>query len=245
MVSIIEEEARDIFTSILASNAGQEFRVEQTFTISVFNVLWRIVGGKRYEPSDPQLQGYIKVLMIMFKNAFLAEAMPWLKTLAPSLIGYDACLEHNDAMKKMFEEIIAEHKVGFDPNLPPRDFIDAYLSEMSTNPADFNEQDLVGLCMDFFEAGGETVGSTLNWMVLFFALYPEVQEKCYQEVKSVLGVRAPTLDDRSQLPYLDATIMEVQRLGCVAPSGLEHTAQEDTILEGYKIPKGILKGCLI
>ena len=48
MVRIIEDKARDIFQT-MSTFKGQDFKVEQTFTISVFNVLWRIVGGKRYE----------------------------------------------------------------------------------------------------------------------------------------------------------------------------------------------------
>ena len=67
-----------------------------------------------------------------------------------------------------------------------QDFIDVYLKEMETNLA-FNEQDLVGLCMDFFEAGGETVGSTLTWVLMYLALYPEVQEKCFQELMQAIG----------------------------------------------------------
>ena len=57
---------------------------------------------------------------------------------------------------------------------------------METNPS-FNQNDLVGICMDFFEAGGETVGSTLAWVLLYLSLYPDVQEKCYREIIQEIG----------------------------------------------------------
>ncbi len=57
---------------------------------------------------------------------------------------------------------------------------------MQTNPA-LNVQDLVGMCMDFFEAGGETVGSTLSWVMMYLALHQDEQEKCFQEINRVLG----------------------------------------------------------
>ena len=54
------------------------------------------------------------------------------------------------------------------------------------------------------------------------------------------GGRVPTLGDRSALPYCDATIMEIQRLACVAPGSIPHVANEDGYLAGYKIPKGTI-----
>lgn len=71
-------------------------------------------------------------------------------------------------------------------SLQLQDFIDVYLKEKEVNPV-FNDQDLVGICMDFFEAGGETVGSTLAWVLMYMALYPEVQERCYKEIIQAIG----------------------------------------------------------
>ena len=47
--AIISEEAKEIIDNIASSSHGQDFLVDQTFNISVFNVLWRIVSGKRYQ----------------------------------------------------------------------------------------------------------------------------------------------------------------------------------------------------
>ena len=101
-----------------------------------------------------------------------------------------------------------------------------------------SEHDLVGLCFDFFEAGGETVGSTLNWFLMYFALYPDIQEKCHNEIVGALGERSPIFDDRKQLPYLDATIMEFQRISNVVPSSLDHTAKENCEINGFFVPRG-------
>ena len=37
-----------------------------------------------------------------------------------------------------------------------------------------------------------------------------------------------------------ATIMEVQRLSCVAPASIPHEAMKDSHFHGYFIPKGLL-----
>ena len=52
---------------------------------------------------------------------------------------------------------------------------------------DLTDEDLVGVCIDFFEAGPEAVGNTLRFLILFLVLNPEWQDKCQTEVKEVLG----------------------------------------------------------
>ena len=53
---------------------------------------------------------------------------------------------------------------------------------------------------------------------------PEVQERVRREIFEVLGgkERQAKLSDRERLPYTEATIMEIQRLGNVGPRGLPH-----------------------
>lgn len=48
----------------------------------------------------------------------------------------------------------------------------------------------------------------------------------------------PSLDDVPSLPYLNAVIMETQRMASITPSGLVHVASEDTSVGGYYIPQG-------
>lgn len=48
MSTIMEEEALDIVDE-LKKFEGADMKVETTFNISIFNVLWRIVAGQRFE----------------------------------------------------------------------------------------------------------------------------------------------------------------------------------------------------
>ena len=59
---------------------------------------------------------------------------------------------------------------------------------MKLNPTNIDRDDLIGICADFFEAGGETVGSTLSWLFLFMALHQDAQEKCHLELREILGI---------------------------------------------------------
>ena len=55
--------------------------------------------------------------------------------------------------------------------------------------------------MDLFSAGSETTATTLAWAVNYMVLHPEVQEKVQQEIDTVLGDRAPGLEDRSRYTH--------------------------------------------
>lgn len=87
-----------------------------------------------------------------------------------------------------------------------------------------------------FTAGHETTVTTLSWAVLFMIHHPNVQERCYEELKK-FG-RLPGYEDRNRLNYIQAVILEIQRCGSIAPLSLPHSTLEETELFNYKIPKG-------
>ena len=93
------------------------------------------------------------------------------------------------------------------------------------------------MCVDFFQAGAETSSTTLSWAVMFMALNPEVQRKCFVEIKDVLGERPPSINDSASMVYTMATLMEIQRVGMIAEASLLHRLTKDTEIEGYTLKK--------
>lgn len=72
-------------------------------------------------------------------------------------------------------------------------------------------------------------------------VFPEVQKKAQEEIDRVIGKdRLPTLADRENLPYIEATVKEVLRWHPVAPMCLPHTCTEDDEINGYTIPEGAM-----
>jgi cytochrome P450 len=70
-------------------------------------------------------------------------------------------------------------------------------------------------------------------------VYPEIQAKAQEEIDNIIGsTRLPTIEDRANLPYVDAVISEVLRFASVLPQGLPHKLREDDVFEGYTIPEG-------
>ncbi|KAI1078886.1 cytochrome P450 [Whalleya microplaca] len=92
--------------------------------------------------------------------------------------------------------------------------------------------------MSLYTAGADTTVSALACFFLAMTVYPEAQKKAQEEIDRVIGQnRLPTMADRVNLPYVEATVKEVLRWHPVAPMGLPHTNTEDDVCEGYFIPK--------
>ena len=50
---------------------------------------------------------------------------------------------------------------------------------------------------------------------MLMALHPEVQTRCQSELDETLGERPLTIEEMSNLNYIMATLMEIQRQGYI------------------------------
>ncbi|XP_036887801.1 cytochrome P450 2U1 isoform X2 [Sturnira hondurensis] len=141
------------------------------------------------------------------------------------------------------KKIIRDHRESLDFE-NPQDFIDMYLlhveeEKKNNSNSSFNEDYLFYIIGDLFIAGTDTTTNSLLWCLLYMSLNPDIQDKVHEEIERVIGAdRAPSLTDKAQMPYTEATIMEVQRLTMVVPLAIPHMTSEKTVLQGYTIPKG-------
>jgi len=87
-------------------------------------------------------------------------------------------------------------------------------------------------------AGVATTTMTLYCLIAMMCTRPHIQQKLQQEIDSVIGGRKPTLADRPNMPYVEATIMETLRFLSHVPMALPHKAIVDTTVCGYRVPKG-------
>lgn len=153
--------------------------------------------------------------------------------------------EVRNRQHKLMKRFVEEHEAKFDPN-NIRDYIDICLNEKikAKSRAErkwFDVEAITANMFLFYTTGVDTSTITLQFGVYLLAKHPSVQERCFEELSSVVGDDVTVkYSDRSRLPYFSAVVNEIYRYSIVAPLPSSRQNSRWTRLEGYDIPAGTL-----
>ncbi|XP_048802308.1 cytochrome P450 2J2-like isoform X2 [Lagopus muta] len=239
----IQEECR-FLTDAFRDEQGNPFNPHLKINNAVSNIICSVTFGNRFEYHDEDFQN---LLRMMDQTVTLHESiMSQLYNAFPSIIKYlpgshQTIFKNWRLMKGFVKEKINKHKEDLNPS-ESRDFIDSYLQEMAKpSGREFHEDNLVACTLDLLFAGTETTSTTIRWALLYMAVYPEIQARVQAEINAVIGqTRQPALEDRNNMPYTNAVIHEVQRKSNIVPFNVPREAMKDTILAGFRVPKGTI-----
>ncbi|CAG5128434.1 unnamed protein product, partial [Candidula unifasciata] len=98
----------------------------------------------------------------------------------------------------------------------------------------------IGFLSSLFWAAHLTTRASTQGLFLCLANYPSVTKKLHDEIDHVLGDRRPTLEDKNNRPYTEATILESLRLISQVPMGAVRLTSEDVNIDRVTIPKDTL-----
>ena len=176
-------------------------------------------------------------------------ALPWLRHVLPKWSGWTSIYDTNMRLVDFIRQTLSERRYASNKTDAPRDLIDVYLNKIldcKDNPntsfhGERGYQNLRANLMDLLIAGIETTSTALNWSILYMVRNPDIQEKVHKEINSVLGKdRLPCYEDRLSLPFVEATLHEVQRIAAIVPIAIPHYTTKDIDVSGFRIPKGII-----
>ncbi|GIX68348.1 cytochrome P450 2U1 [Caerostris extrusa] len=138
-----------------------------------------------------------------------------------------------DDLRKFTDDVVNELMRKFDPN-HSECYVDAYLQQrnelLKKSQKDLMtftgiqmsafsvipDERLKANAMNLFFEGTESTSTTITNLLLELTKHPDVQRKIQQELDSVVGrERLPSWLDKPNLPYLDATIQELFRVGAL------------------------------
>ncbi|KAL8206902.1 UNVERIFIED_CONTAM: cytochrome P450 2 subfamily U member 1 [Gekko kuhli] len=213
---------------------------------TVSNIICSMAFGRRFDYDDVEFKTMLSVMsrgleISLNIHIVLVNIFPWLYYLPFGL--FRELRQIQSDIKAFLKKIITQHRENLDAQ-NPQDFIDMYLLQVDeekkiNGESSFNEDYLLYIIADLFIAGTDTTTNTVLWCLLYLSLHPRVQEKVQEEIELVIGRdRCPSLADKAQMPFTEATIMEVQRMTVVVPLSIPRMASETTVLQGYTIPKG-------
>nr|XP_006128803.1 cytochrome P450 2H2-like [Pelodiscus sinensis] len=239
----IQEETR-FMVERLRNTHGRPFDPRLFLTHVFSNVICSIVFGDRFDYED---ENFVTLISLILENGKLHQS-PWaaLYSFFPTIMEYVPGPHHGvfknyEEFRRFVGERVNTHKASLDPNCP-RDFIDAFLikveEEQKNGDSVFTEECLVGSTVDLFVGGTGTSSITLYFGLLVLLKFPEIEEKVHEEIDRVIGrSRSPSMADRSQMPYTDAVLHEIQRFLAIVPLGIPHAVTKDVHLKQYVIPK--------
>ncbi|NXY71611.1 CP2K6 protein, partial [Glareola pratincola] len=238
----VVEEYRCLGDTIEAQK-GKPLEMTLMMNAAVANIIVSILLGKRYDYEDPTFKRLLTLVnenirifgspSLMIYNMFPA--------LGFLLKNYKTCIQNIKEINDFIKVTFIEHLKDLDRN-DQRSFIDAFLvrqqEENGKANGYFHNENLTEVVRNLFVAGMETTSTTLRWGLLLMMKYPEIQKKVQEEIDRVIGSNPPRIEHRTQMPYTDAVVHEIQRFANILPLNLPHETTADVTLKGYSIPKG-------
>lgn len=150
---------------------------------AVSNVICSLILGQRFHHDDPEFRGILDLMsrgleICINSPAVLINIFPLLYYLPFGAFRELRRVERDITV--FLKKIIGSHSNTLDPN-NPRDLTDMYLMEMLAQQAageqdsSFTEDYLFYIIGDLFIAGTDTTTNSVLWVLLYLALYPDIQ----------------------------------------------------------------------
>ncbi|XP_026674418.1 cytochrome P450 306a1 [Ceratina calcarata] len=216
------------------------------------NFINAIVFGKTYEEDDEVWKWLRHLQEEGVKEIGVAgplNFLPFLRFLPHFGRTMRSIVDGKEKTHVVYRGILEEHRARLaqtsEDEDTPESFLAAFVEQMRKRNGSeseyYTEPQLYHLLADLFGAGVDTTLATFRWFLLFMAAYPMEQEKVQLEMDRCLkDGEQPTLNDRTVMPRLEATIAEVQRIRSVTPLGFPRGTSEDTKIAGYDVPRGAM-----
>jgi len=229
----------------LSKHVGETVPISYRLNVSIVNILWSIASGRRMHSQQQEFQAVyecIDKITQFMSRANIMSFMPLLSKILPERITkMEKGRYHRNRFLAISQKWIREHKEDYRGNRTG-DFQDLYMDKIKAgDDSSFTEDNLSAILREMFVMGAEAQSVLLRWAVRILSVHKEVQRRVQDEIEEVVGDERDVLwSDREKLPYLRATICEIQRFADILPAGIAHSTTEDVTFRGFRLPKGTM-----
>ncbi|KAM9346654.1 cytochrome P450 2K1-like [Symphorus nematophorus] len=240
----ILEECRHLI-QVFEEHEGKPFDTTSPVNYATSNIISSIVYGSRFEYNDPRFKNMVRRASENIRIAGSAQIQ--LYNMFPRLFGWvknrQLILKNVEMTARDIKDLTMQLQETLNPHIC-RGLVDCFLirklkdEESCVVDTHYNYENLRFTAINLFGAGTDTTATTLRWALLLMAKYPHIQDQVQEELSRVAGSRQVRVEDRKNLPYIDAVVHETQRLASILPISIPHKTSRDVTFQGYFIKKG-------
>ncbi|XP_040479055.1 cytochrome P450 1B1 [Ursus maritimus] len=244
-------EARELVALLVRGSAGGAFLDPRPLTVvAVANVMSAVCFGCRYSHDDAEFRELLSHNEEFGRTVgagSLVDVLPWLQRFPnPVRTAFREFQQLNRNFSNFVLDKFLRHRESLQPGAGPRDMMDAFILSAGTEAAEGSDDGGARLDLeyvpatvtDIFGASQDTLSTALQWLLVLFTRYPEVQARVQAELDRVVGrARLPCLDDQPHLPYVMAFLYEAMRFSSFVPVTIPHATTTHASVLGYHIPK--------
>ncbi|XP_022149516.1 cytochrome P450 81E8-like [Momordica charantia] len=207
----------------------------------MFNIIMRIVAGKKYYDDDMSNDGKSRKFREAVKETMAhggatnpGDFIPIWNWIDPTGLE-KKMMKLGHTMDELLQELLDEIR---NQKNEGNTMIEHLLCLQKSEPENHSDLIIKGLVHVILIAGIDTIGVTLEWALSHLLNNPEVLEKAKAEIDNSIGQeRMVNEADLSSLSYVQGIIFETLRLTPAAPLLVAHCPSEDCKIGGYDIPR--------
>ncbi|XP_019191858.1 PREDICTED: cytochrome P450 89A2-like [Ipomoea nil] len=234
--------------------SGEGVRLIDHFQYTVFCLLVLMCFGDKLEEGKiKEIEKVQRKLLLGFRRFNLINFFPRIgRIIFPGR--WKELMETRQEQERIFVPLIharARSKNGDGERRSEEEVVAAYVDsllslELPEEKRKLNDGEIVSLISEFLSGGTDTTATALQWIMANLVKHPEIQEKVYREISSVMGPPPPQIspggkivreEDLAEMRYVKAVVLEALRRHPPGHFVLPHTVTEEAELNGYTIPK--------
>ncbi|KAJ4433395.1 Cytochrome P450 4C1, partial [Periplaneta americana] len=253
-MEIFSEKSEILVKKLEKEIGSQGFDVYPYITRCALDIICETAMGTPLNAQDDTESPYVSAVYSMSELTLWRMVCPWLHPdflfrLSSSGKKYNECLNIvHSFTNKVIRERKADYKISLDSRNGNEDqdlgrkrrvaFLDM-LIEASESGTKLTDEELREEVDTFMFEGHDTTSAAMCWALCMLGLYPEYQEKAYEEQENIFqgSNRPANTKDANEMKYLECVIKETLRLFPSVP-GIGRTTTEDIQLDGFVVPEG-------
>ncbi|XP_045189351.2 cytochrome P450 1A1-like [Mercenaria mercenaria] len=239
---LVTKEAVAFADSLIRKYSTSPGHIKLEVQILVVRIIYQFLYGRG---KQVDVDRHVKIIYKELEefNEFTGSALdvlPWLRYIMPWKV---------DTLRKLIAkgddimwEQVQEHYEKFSAD-HIRDVADAIIASDAEDEENKDRYVLTRARLnltlaDLQAAGAETTSKTLLWLILYMTKFPQIQERVFAEINTVIGKsRNVELKDKPNLVYTNAVILEVMRIVTQVPFSLPHFSMTNAKIEGLDVDK--------